>query len=345
MTAIPVPRPNPRISDALARLRGLRVLTGNTPLLAIDCEVYGRRRTVFAKADNLNFTGSIKDRMAVHIIRHAYEHGQLEPGGLIIEATSGNTGISFAAIGRALGHPVTIFMPDWMSEERKALIRSFGATVRLVSAEEGGFLGSIRMAEELADATPGAFLPRQFANEQNCEAHATSTGPELWSQLRSQGLTPDAFVAGVGTGGTIMGVGRFLREVNPAVGLYPVEPASSPTLSVGHKVGKHRIQGISDEFIPPIVDLSFLAPPIAVHDGDAILMAQLLACEMGLGVGISSGANFLAALDVQRRTGLDSTVVTVFPDSNKKYLTTDLLNYEPVKPGYLAPHVRLLGFR
>jgi cysteine synthase A len=328
-----------------ARVNGLRVLTGNTPLLAIDCEVFDKPRTIYAKAENLNFTGSIKDRMALVIIRRGYETGALAPGGLIIEATSGNTGISFAALGRALGHPVTIFMPDWMSEERKALIRSFGATVRLVSAGEGGFLGSIRLAEELASATPGAFLPRQFANEDNIEAHATTTGPELWEQLRWNGITPDAFVAGVGTGGTIMGVGRFLRQVNPAVGLYPVEPANSPTLTTGHKVGKHRIQGISDEFIPPIVDLNVLDRVIAVDDGDAILMAQKLAAEVGLGVGISSGANFVAALEVQRRTGLDSTVVTVFPDSNKKYLTTDLLGYEPVKPGFVAPHVRLLGFR
>jgi cysteine synthase A len=331
--------------DPLARVRGLQVLTGNTPLLAISCEVHGHPRTVFAKAENLNFTGSIKDRMAIHIIHRAYETGQLEPGGLIIEATSGNTGISFAALGRALGHPVAIFMPDWMSEERKALIRSFGATVHLVSAEEGGFLGSIQMAEELARVTPGAFLPGQFANGDNVEAHATSTGPELWLQLRWHGLTPDAFIAGVGTGGTIMGVGRYLREVNPAIGLYPVEPASSPTLTKGYKVGKHRIQGISDEFIPPIVDLGFLDKVIAVDDGDAILMAQKLAAEIGLGVGISAGANFVAALEVQRRTGLDSIVVTVFPDSNKKYLTTALLGHEPVKSGYISPSVKLLGFR
>jgi cysteine synthase A len=283
--------------------------------------------------------------MALHIIARAYETGALAPGGLIVEATSGNTGISFAALGRALGHPVTIFMPDWMSDERKKLIRGYGATIRLVSAEEGGFLGSIGLAEELARGTPGAFLPRQFANAHNVEAHARTTGPELWEQLRWNDLTPDAFVAGVGTGGTIMGVGGFLREVNPAIGLYPVEPASSPTLSTGHKIGKHRIQGISDEFIPPIVDLSALNRPIAVADGDAILMAQKLASEIGLGVGISSGANFIAALEVQRRTGLDSIVVTVFPDSNKKYLTTDLFGYEPVKPGFISPHVRLLGFR
>ncbi|MDF2773321.1 MAG: Pyridoxal-5-phosphate-dependent enzyme beta subunit [Geminicoccaceae bacterium] len=345
MTTARVLQQLPQAPDWPARIRGLSVLTGNTPLLAIDCEVHGHHRTVYAKAENLNFTGSIKDRMALHILRRAYETGQLAPGGLIVEATSGNTGISFAALGRALGHPVTIFMPDWMSEERKALIRSFGATVRLVSASEGGFAGSIRLAEELARETPGAFLPRQFENEENVQAHATTTGPELWGQLRWQGITPDAFVAGVGTGGTIMGVGRFLREVNPAIGLHPVEPASSPTLTTGHKVGKHRIQGISDEFIPPIVDLASLGKVIAVDDGDAIIMAQKLASELGLGVGISSGANFLAALEVQRRTGLDSIVVTVFPDSNKKYLTTDLLAYEPAKPAYVAPHVRLISFR
>src|SRR5690349_12851391 len=271
-----------------SRVRGLRVLTGNTPLLAIDCLVFDQPRTVYAKAENLNFTGSIKDRMALHIIMRAYETGSLAPGGLIVEATSGNTGISFAALGRALGHPVTIFMPDWMSEERKTLIRGYGATIRLVSAEEGGFLGSIRLAEELANRTPGAFLPRQFANVHNVEAHARTTGPEVWEQLRWNDLTPDAFVAGVGTGGTIMGVGGFLREVNPAIGLYPVEPASSPTLSVGQKVGKHRIQGISDEFIPPIVDLNALNHPMPVDDGDAILMAQKLASDIGLGVGISS---------------------------------------------------------
>jgi len=335
----------PDTADWESRVRGLRVLTGNTPLLAIDCEVFDQPRTIYAKAENLNFTGSIKDRMALYIIRRGYETGALEPRGHIIEATSGNTGISFAALGRALGHRVTIFMPEWMSEERKALIRSFGATVRLVTAAEGGFLGSIQLAEELARETPGSFLPRQFANQDNVDAHATSTGPEIWEQLRGHGITPDAFVAGVGTGGTIMGVGRFLRQVNPAVGLYPVEPASSPTLTTGHKVGKHRIQGISDEFIPPIVDLGLVDKVIAVDDGDAILMAQKLAAEIGLGVGISSGANFLGALDVQRRTGLDAAVVTVFPDSNKKYMSSGLLDYEPAKPGFVSPHVRLLGFR
>ena len=328
------------------RLRGLRVLVGNTPLLAVDYAVDGAEpRRLFAKSENVNITGSIKDRMALHILRRALESGELQPGGLIVEATSGNTGISFAAIGRALGHPVTIFLPDWMSAERIALIRSFGATIRLVSAAEGGFLGSIRLAEELAAATPGTFLPRQFANELNSDAHFSTTGPEIWSQLQHERLVPDAFIAGVGTGGTIMGTGRYLRSMRPAIRLHPVEPANSPTLTTGHKVGKHRIQGISDEFIPPIVHLDELDRVIAVDDGDAILMAQQLAGHLGLGVGISSGANFLAAVQVQEELGPAAVVVTVFCDSNNKYLSTDLLREEPVKPWHWAPRVQLLGFR
>ncbi len=330
--------------DPAERFSGLRSLVGNTPLLAIEYELAGRRRVIYAKAENLNMTGSIKDRMALHILKRGYEKGTLMPGGLIIEATSGNTGISFAAIGRALGHPVAIFMPDWMSRERIALIQSFGAAVHLVSAAEGGFLGSIAQAEKLAMRTPRAFLPSQFANEDNVEAHAETTGPEIWWQLRERSLAPDAFVAGVGTGGTIMGVGRFLRARQPAIRLHPVEPANSPTLSTGCKVGKHRIQGISDEFIPPIVDLSSTDDIVAVDDGDAILMAQKLASGLGLGVGISAGANFVAAVKVQESMGAEAVVVTVFPDSNKKYLSTDLLREEPAKPGYVAPEVALTRF-
>jgi cysteine synthase A len=298
------------------RLDGLRSLVGNTPLLVVDFNYRGERRVLYVKQETLNMTGSVKDRMALHVLRCAYEKGELRPGALIVEATSGNTGISFAALGRALGHPVAIFMPDWLSPERINLIRSFGVTVNLVSAAQGGFLGSIRMAEELAARTPGAFLPRQFSNDDNSEAHARSTGPEIWSQLRQRDLAPAAFVAGVGTGGTVMGTGRYLRKMNPAMRLYPLEPASSPTLSTGHQVGKHRIQGISDEFIPPIVDLKFLDRVIAVDDGDAILMAQKLARELGLAVGISAGANFLGGILAQTELGLGAVVVTLFPDSN-----------------------------
>lgn len=332
------------LSDLQVTLAGIGHLVGNTPLLAIRLAFRGRRTTIYAKAEHLNLTGSIKDRMALHILRRAVETGLLKPGAPIAEATSGNTGISFSAIGRALGHPVTIFMPDWMSQERKDLIRSLGADIRLVTHAEGGFLGSIRMAEEFAASTPGAFLPRQFSNEANVEAHELTTGPEIWWQLRFHNLTPAAFVAGVGTGGTIMGVGRYLRHAHPAVKLHPLEPANSPTLSTGCKVGKHRIQGISDEFIPPIVKLPELDAVVAIDDGDAILMAQKLASRLGLAVGISSGANFLGALKVQEQLGPEAVVVTVFPDDNKKYLSTDLMRHEPAKAGAMSPDVELLGF-
>ncbi len=331
--------------ESFPRIRDLSSMIGNTPLLAIDFACAGRRRTLYAKAEHLNMTGSIKDRMAYHIIMQGYAKGALRRGDRIVEATSGNTGIAFAAIGRALGHPVTIFMPDWLSRERIDLIRSLGAEISLVSKEQGGFLGSIRLAEEMAASPRGAFLPRQFSNQDNSEAHYMTTGPEIWWQMQFRSLAPDALVAGVGTGGTIMGTGRYLRERRPQTKLYALEPASSPTLSTGHKVGRHRIQGISDEFIPPILDLGFLDGVLGVDDGDAILMAQKLARELGLGVGISSGANFLGALAVQESLGPEAAVVTVFADDNKKYLSTDLLREEPVKEGFRTPGIELLGVR
>ena len=333
-----------RIAHAEDRLWTLRRLVGNTPLLVIACRVGGRLRTVYAKCEQFNMTGSIKDRMALHIMERAYRESRLAPGDTIVEATSGNTGISFAAIGRALGHPVTIFMPDWLSRERRDLITSFGATIVSVSAEGGGFLGWIRRAEEMAANDPRVFLPAQFSNDANPGAHQASTGREIIEQLALSGRAPDAFVAGVGTGGTVMGVGRCLRASNPAVRIHPVEPAESPTLSTGRKNGRHRIQGISDEFIPPVVRLDELDAVVPVHDGDAIVMAQMLARDLGLGVGISSGANLVAALAIQDGMADDAIVVTVFPDSNKKYLSTGLLEAEAIRPGYVSAETELLGF-
>jgi cysteine synthase A len=326
------------------KLRALGRLVGNTPLLGIHCAYRGRPRVLYAKCEQFNMTGSIKDRMALHILKKAYASGQIHPGDTIAEATSGNTGIAFAAIGRALGHPVKIFMPDWMSRERKDLIASYGAEIVPVSREQGGFLGSIRLAEEFAGRGHDIFLPRQFSNVANAEAHETTTGPEIWSQLESAGLGTDAFVAGVGTGGTVMGVARFLRRKKPNVKVHPVEPAESPTLSTGCKIGRHRIQGISDEFIPAILNLEALDEVVAISDGDSILMAQKLAATLGLAVGISSGCNFLAALKVQEQLGADAVVVTVFADDNKKYLSTDLMHEEPSRQEYLAPAIELLGF-
>jgi cysteine synthase A len=332
--------------DAVTTVRfaSLGRLVGNTPLLEIHLTYKGQPRTIYAKSEQLNMTGSIKDRMALHILRCAHRDGALEPGAPIAEASSGNSGISIAAIGRALGHPVTIFMPDWMSRERIDLVRSFGARCVLVSREEGGFPAALRMSEELARRDHRVFLTRQFSNADDVGAHEAATGPEIWAQLSLAGATPDAFVAGVGTGGTVMGVGRYLRARRPGVRIHPLEPAEAPTLSTGRTDGSHRIQGIAAALLPPIVALDELDDIIAVHDGDAILMAQKLAAQLGLGVGISSGANFLGAVAAQNRLGRDAVVVTVFPDSNKKYLTTDLLRDEPVAPDYEAPHVTLTGF-
>lgn len=327
------------------RIQGLKSLIGNTPLLEIRLRYRGKERVLYAKAEHLNMTGSIKDRMALHSTSEGYRTGSLSTGERIVEVTSGNTGIAFSAIGRALGHPVTIFMPDWMSAERINLMKALGAQIVLVSKNEGGFVGSIERAEEMCAAAGTGFLPHQFSNEANTESHYLTTGPEIWWQLRFRCLSPAAFVAGVGTGGTIMGAGKYLREKCPDLRLHPLEPASSPTLSTGCKVGNHRIQGISDEFIPPILRLDELDEVIDVDDGDAILMAQKLGSQLGTAVGISSGANLIGALKVQNELGGNAVVVTVFPDDNKKYLSTDLLKFEPVRAGYLTPDTDLVSVR
>ncbi len=320
-------------------------LIGNTPLLAVHFKYRGERRTIFAKAEHLNLSGSIKDRMALHIIKEAYRTEQIKKGDTIVEATSGNTGIAFAALGHAFGNPVRIYMPNWMSAERIALIKSYGAEVVLVKPEEGGFLGSIAMCDTFSKDHSDAFLSRQFSNDANPQAHYETTGPEIWQQLESIGLKPDAFVAGVGTGGTIMGVARYLSQRDESIKLHPLEPTESPTLSTGCKVGSHRIQGISDEFIPAIVDLEALDETITVSDGDSIIMAQRLATELGLGVGISSGANFIGALMALEELGPGAVVTTVFCDDNKKYLSTDLVKPQPVKDGYYSPDIELFGYQ
>lgn len=322
----------------------LMCLVGGTPLLRIRYLHDDRPGHVFAKYESRSFTGSVKDRMAAWILRRGYETGELTPGSIIVEASSGNTGISFAALGRALGHDVRIYMPQWMSIERVQLIKSFGAQVIPVSSEQGGFQGSIAMAREFAAGSGDAFLPLQFDNTANIEAHERTTGPEIEAQLVVLGLRCDAFVAGVGTGGTVMGVGRYLRRSGRNVHVHPLEPANSPTLRTGARSGSHRIQGISDEFIPSIVKLDELDAVVDAWDGDAILMAQRLCRDLGLAVGISSGANLLGAIQVRDRLGPEATVVTILPDSNKKYLSTDLCRAEPCRENYLTPRIQLQSF-
>lgn len=327
------------------KLEHLWYMVGNTPMLEISYRYKGECRKLYVKCEHYNLTGSIKDRMALYILQKAYEHHLIKPGDVIVEATSGNTGIAFSAIGKALGHDVKIIMPNWLSKERVDIIRSLGAEVILISKEEGGFLGSIKLSQQMAEEDKTVFLPRQFENLYNCEAHERTTAKEIWMQLQSIDLTPEAFVAGVGTGGTIMGVGNYLKKRNPAINIHPLEPAESPTLSTGYKVGSHRIQGISDEFIPAIVKLDQLDRVIKASDGDSIIMAQKLAGQLGLAVGISSGANIIGAIQLQNQLGAKAIVVTVLSDSNKKYLSTDLMKEEPVKEGYYSTEVEFLDYR
>jgi len=332
------------LTDTLAdKFEHLWHLVGNTPMLELHYNYKNKAGKIYVKCEHYNLTGSVKDRMALNIMYEAYCSGAINPGDTIIEATSGNTGIAFAAIGRALGHPVKIIMPNWLSKERIDIIRSMGAEVILVSKEEGGFLGSIKMCEELA-ANGGVFLPRQFENRYNEEAHEKTTGMEIWEQLKSIELRPDAFVAGVGTGGTVMGVGKRLKQHHPSIKIHPLEPAESPTLTTGYKVGSHRIQGISDEFIPEIVKLDELDEIIQANDGDSIIMAQKLAKELGLAVGISSGANVIGAIKIKEQMGEDAVVVTLLCDSNKKYLSTDLVKEEAVQDSFLSTEVTFTGY-
>ncbi|GHE46764.1 PLP-dependent cysteine synthase family protein [Sphingobacterium griseoflavum] len=326
-----------------SKFKHLWCLVGNTPMLELQYSYRGKKGQIYVKCENYNLTGSIKDRMALYILYKAYMNCTIRPTDMIVEATSGNTGIAFSAIGKALGHQVKIIMPNWLSKERMDIIKSMGADIQLVSKEEGGFLGSIRLSEELA-AQGGVFLPRQFENQYNAEAHELTTGKEIAEQLATVGKTADAFVAGVGTGGTVMGVGNYLRGINPAVKIHPLEPAESPTLTTGYKVGSHRIQGISDEFIPAIVKLDQLDEVIQASDGDSILMAQKLAKQLGLAVGISSGANVIGAIKLKEQLGADATVVTLLCDDNKKYLSTDLVKDEPIKADFLAQEVSFDGF-
>ncbi len=325
------------------KFKHLWCLVGNTPMLELQYTYNGEPSSIYVKCENYNLTGSIKDRMALYILYKAYMHCSIRPTDTIIEATSGNTGIAFSAIGKALGHQVKIIMPDWLSKERIDIIKSMGADIHLISKEEGGFLGSIRLSEELA-AQGGVFLPRQFENKYNIEAHELTTGREIADQLLMVGKTADAFVAGVGTGGTVMGVGRYLKRINPSVQIHPLEPAESPTLTTGHKVGTHRIQGISDEFIPAIVQLDQLDQVMQAADGDSILMAQKIAKQLGLAVGISSGANVIGAIKLKEELGRDAVVVTLLCDDNKKYLSTDLVRQEPIKDGFLSSAVNFQGF-
>lgn len=326
------------------KFAGIRQMISNTPLMEISAKYKGKEIKIYAKAEYYNLSGSIKDRVTHYILKKAYEKGTIKPGDTIVEATSGNTGIAFSAMAAYLGHPMVVYMPDWMSEERIKIMNSYGAEVRLVSHEEGGFLGSIAKSEELAKED-GVFLPGQFSNYDNVLAHMEDTGVETLRQLEAFGLKPDCVVAGVGTGGTIMGLAKSFKAVNSKCIARPLEPQNSPTLSTGYKTGNHKIAGISDEFIPSICKLDELDEVVSVDDIDSIIMAQKLARELGIGVGISGGANFIGSVMSYEKLGGSPCCVTVFADDNKKYLSTDYAKTWEPKEEYISSHIELLGVR
>ena len=286
-------------------------LIGSTPLLRLGENLY-------AKAEFLNLTGSVKDRAAKYILEDAEARGVLRSSGTIIEPTSGNTGIALAALAAPRGYRCIIVMPDSMSAERIALMRAYGAEVVLTPGCDG-MAGSITKAQELAAAIAGSFIPNQFENPANALAHYRTTGPEIWTQCREN---VDIFVAGVGTGGTLTGTGRYLKEQNPAVQVVAMEPAKSPLLSQGY-AGSHGLQGIGANFIPAVLDRAIVDAVVTVSDEDAFAAMRQLAQTYGILVGISAGANYFAAAALAAKYP-DKTVVTLLPDTGTRYLSTGI---------------------
>ncbi|MDP4158990.1 MAG: cysteine synthase A [Bacillota bacterium] len=293
-------------------------LIGQTPLVRLRRVVKPGMANVYVKIESFNPGGSIKDRIALGMIRDAEERGLLRPGGTIVEPTSGNTGIGLAMIAAARGYRLIVVMPDTMSVERRMLMAAYGAEFVLTPGAEG-MNGAIKEAKRLIDENPDYFMPQQFENPANPEAHRRSTALELLDQL--SGI--DAFVAGIGTGGTITGVGEIIKARLPELKIVGVEPASSPVLS-GGKPGPHKLQGIGAGFVPEVLNKSLLDEVIQVSNESAYALTRRLASEEGLLVGISSGAAISAALQIAERFGEGKKVVVIAPDTGERYLSTDL---------------------
>lgn len=297
-------------------------LVGNTPLLRLvnTEKAEGSKAALVAKLELFNPAGSVKDRIAKNMLDTAEKQGVLKPGAVIIEPTSGNTGIGLASIGAARGYKVILTMPDTMSIERRKLLQAYGAQLVLTPGAQG-MRGAIEKADEIAAQTPGSFVPHQFDNAANPDAHYKTTGPEIW---QGTGGRVDILVAGVGTGGTITGVGRYLKEQNPKVHIVAVEPADSPVLG-GGKSGPHKIQGIGAGFVPQALDTSVYDEIIAVQNEEAMLAGRNVAKRDGILVGISSGAALCAALQLaQKAENEGKTIVIVLPDTGERYLSTAL---------------------
>ena len=312
----------------------IKGLIGNTPMIKIKYKYKGIENYIYTKLEYYNLTGSIKDRIVYYILDKAISENKLKKDTPFVEATSGNTGISLSAIGAYLKHPVYIFMPDWVSKERLDLMTLYGANVILVSKEEGGFKKCIELAKDFS-IKHKAFLLNQFNNTYNVEAHYNTTAKEITDKLYV-----DSFASGIGTGGTLMGIGKRLKEIYNT-DIYALEPDTMSIIKTGNITG-HKIEGIGDDFIPDIVDLKLIKDIILVNDIDAINMSKKLSKELGIGVGISSGANMIASILLKEKGY--SNVLTIFPDDNKKYLSTDLTKDIKLKYNNISSEVELLGY-
>lgn len=307
-------------------IKKLTELIGNTPLVELDkfSANKGLDKPVIAKVEYFNPGGSVKDRIALAMIEDAEEKGLLKPGATIIEPTSGNTGVGLALVAAVKGYKLILTMPETMSIERRNLVKAYGATVKLTSGKDG-MKGAIKAAEELRDSIKGSVILQQFENLANPEKHYRSTGEEIWRDTDGK---VDIFVAGVGTGGTVSGVGKYLKEKNPNVKIVAVEPSDSPVLSGGQS-GPHKIQGIGAGFIPTTYNAAVVDEVFQVENDEAILTGRQLAQQDGLLVGISSGAAAFAAAEIAKRPeNKGKTIVTLFPDTGERYLSTVLYAFE-----------------
>lgn len=304
--------------------KSLTELIGKTPLLEMNQfrKKHDLHAVLVAKLEYLNPAGSVKDRIALSMVDEAEEKGLLKEGSVIIESTSGNTGIGLASVASARGYRVILTMPETMSIERRNLLKAYGAELVLTEGAKG-MKGAMAKAEELAAGIPGSYIPGQFVNPANPAIHRATTGPEIWQDTDGK---VDIFVSGIGTGGTITGAGSFLKEKNPALKIVAVEPAASPILSQG-KAGPHKIQGIGAGFIPDVLDTSVYDEVITVENEDAFATSRAVARSEGLLIGISSGAAVWAAAQVARRPeNAGKVIVVILPDSGERYLSTPLFN-------------------